>query len=321
MPVRSRPSLPIRRRPPCTSPLPFSNAPQRTRARSPGQGPRHLRRSATRSLIVATDRISAFDYVLGIGHPGQGQGPDAALGVLVRADARTSSRTTCSSTDVATIPGAACRARRRCCAAASMLVRKTDAVSDRVRGARLPVGLGLEGLLSRPARSAASRCPPACASPTGCPNPIFTPATKAETGHDINISEAEAGGARRRATRRHAARPDAGALRARRRARRVAAASSSPTRSSSSAGRDRHGEHHPDRRGADARLVALLAARPLRARRTAAELRQAVRARLPRSDSLEQAAAGARRCPTTSWRRRATSTSRRFAASPAGSSQ
>ena len=35
------------------------------------------------------------------------------------------------------------------------------------------------------------------------PEPIFTPATKAESGHDINISEADAGDAgRRRAARR-----------------------------------------------------------------------------------------------------------------------
>ena len=61
-----------------------------------------------------------------------------------------------------------------------------------MRGPRLSVGLGLEGLPGDRARSAASGCPPACASPTACREPIFTPATKAQTGHDINISEAEA---------------------------------------------------------------------------------------------------------------------------------
>ena len=32
------------------------------------------------------------------------------------------------------------------------------------------------------------RCRRACANPTGCPTPIFTPSTKATTGHDENIS-------------------------------------------------------------------------------------------------------------------------------------
>ena len=49
-----------------------------------------------------------------------------------------------------------------------------------------------------------------------------------------------------------------------------------------------------DRRGADARLLALLAARRLRAGPLAAQLRQAVRARLPRDAGLGQAAAGPR---------------------------
>ena len=54
------------------------------------------------------------------------------------------------------------------------------------------------------------------------PEPIFTPATKAESGHDVNISEAEAAavvGAELLARLQDA---DAGALRARRRARGVA---------------------------------------------------------------------------------------------------
>ena len=41
------------------------------------------------------------------------------------------------------------------------------------------------------------------------PEPIFTPATKAETGHDINISEEEAGAAGRRRSRRAAEAADA----------------------------------------------------------------------------------------------------------------
>ena len=53
------------------------------------------------------------------------------------------------------------------------------------------------------------------------PEPIFTPATKAATGHDINISEDEAGPDRRPRDHRDAAQYDAAALLARRGARRT----------------------------------------------------------------------------------------------------
>ena len=62
------------------------------------------------------------------------------------------------------------------------------AASRRVRGARLPRRLGLEGLPERRARSAASRCRPGCASRTGSSRRSSRPSTKAETGHDENIS-------------------------------------------------------------------------------------------------------------------------------------
>ena len=174
----------------------------------------------------------------------------------------------------------------------SMLVRKTNPVPDRVRRARIPVRVGLEGIPDSPARCAASRCQPGCASRIACPTPIFTPATKAESGHDINISEAEAGRSSARISIAASARADAGALRARRCARRVA-------------------RHHPGRHQvrvrphADTGDIILIdeVMTPDSSRywprdqyepgRRAAELRQAVRARLPRGDPLEQAAAGA----------------------------
>ena len=53
----------------------------------PRQGARRLR-GRRRLLIVATDRISAFDYVLGSGHSRQGPGAHPAVGVLVRPDGR-----------------------------------------------------------------------------------------------------------------------------------------------------------------------------------------------------------------------------------------
>ena len=61
-----------------------------------------------------------------------------------------------------------------------------------MRRPRVSVRVGLEGIPESRDRSAASRCRRAAESDR-LPTPIFTPATKEESGHDINISEAEAG--------------------------------------------------------------------------------------------------------------------------------
>ena len=79
-------------------------------------------------------------------HSRQGQGADAAVGVLVRADAATSCRTTCSTPTCATYPAGPAPARRHAARAARCSCARRRPVPDRVRGARLPVGLGLEGL-------------------------------------------------------------------------------------------------------------------------------------------------------------------------------
>ena len=68
------------------------------------------------------------------------------------------------------------------------------------------------------------------------------------------------------------------------------------------------GQADPDRRSADARFLAVLAGRPVPARQEPAELRQAIRARLPRNAGLEQDAARARAARRRSSRRRRRST-------------
>ena len=165
-----------------------------------------------------------------------------------------------------------------------------------MRGARLPVGIGLEGL---------PQTGPVCgiALPAGLresdrlPAPIFTPATKAQSGHDMNISEAKRGDARRAGGARRVLRDlTLRALRATARRTPSRAASSSPTRSSNSAcctGQPARERPHPDRRGADARLVALLAAGRLPPGGPQPSFdKQFVRDYLER-DPLEQAAARA----------------------------
>ncbi len=265
-------------------------------------------------LIVATDRISAFDYVLGSGIPDKGKVLNAALVVLVRPDrgrgaAITSSRwTPRGSRRPSTARGRAARAldaraphQVRCRSSASCAAiwwgragRSTGRTAS-VCGIRLPGGLREADRL---------------------PEPIFTPSTKAETGHDINISRGRGGTTGR--ARRWSARLKALVARGLPRSAPPTpnrAASSSPTRSSSSAcvERGRTAGRPAHRRGAHARLLALLAGGRVQAGRQPAELRQAVRARLPRADPLEQAAARARRCPTRWWRVRARNTSRRSA--------
>jgi phosphoribosylaminoimidazole-succinocarboxamide synthase len=140
-------------------------------------------------LIVATDRISAFDYVLGSGIPDKGK-------VLTQLSAFWFDRMDdlvphhVIATDVAKMPSAL-QPHRHMLKGRSMLCRRTRPIpiecvargylsgsgwkeyqqSGRVCGVKLPAGLRESDRL---------------------PEPIFTPATKAESGHDVNISEDEA---------------------------------------------------------------------------------------------------------------------------------
>jgi phosphoribosylaminoimidazole-succinocarboxamide synthase len=141
-------------------------------------------------LIVATDRLSAFDYVLGSGIPDKGK-------VLTQLSsfwfARTQHLVTnhLLATDVSAFPEEV-RANIDQLDGRSMLVRKT---------APVPIECVARGYLSgsgwKEYVADGSVCgialPPGLRESDRLPEPIFTPATKAESGHDINISEAEAG--------------------------------------------------------------------------------------------------------------------------------
>ena len=144
-------------------------------------------------LIVTTDRISAFDYVLGSGIPDKGK-------VLTQLSAFWFERMGdlvphhLIATDVARFPEAlrSHAAVGNVLEGRSMLVRRTEPV---------PVECVARGYLSGSGWKEYQQTGSVCgvALPTGLresdrlPEPIFTPATKAESGHDINISEAEAG--------------------------------------------------------------------------------------------------------------------------------
>jgi phosphoribosylaminoimidazole-succinocarboxamide synthase len=141
-------------------------------------------------LIVATDRISAFDYVLGSGIPDKGKVLTQlsafwfeGMGDLVPHHLL--------SIEVDEFPEAA-RRYADILRGRTMLARRTEPV---------PVECVARGYLSgsgwKEYQQSGSVCgiklPAGLRESDRLPEPIFTPATKAESGHDINISEAEAG--------------------------------------------------------------------------------------------------------------------------------
>jgi phosphoribosylaminoimidazole-succinocarboxamide synthase len=141
-------------------------------------------------LLVATDRISAFDYVLGSGIPDKGkvltqlsefwfeQTRDIVVNHLITSDVRQYP---------AELQGDAEMLVGR-----SMLVQKTNPI---------PIECVARGYLSgsgwKDYRATGTVCgvplPPGLQESARLPAPIFTPATKATSGHDINISQVEAG--------------------------------------------------------------------------------------------------------------------------------
>ena len=141
-------------------------------------------------LIVATDRISAFDYVLGSGIPDKGK-------VLNQLSAfwfdltREIVENHVQSTDPADYP-ASFRPFAEALRGRSMLVRKTEPI---------PIECVVRGYLAGSGwaeyRRAGSVCgirlPEGLREADRLPEPIFTPSTKADTGHDVNVSEEEAG--------------------------------------------------------------------------------------------------------------------------------
>ena len=253
-----------------------------------------------RLLIVATDRISAFDYVLGSGIPDKGK-------VLTQISAFWFERTAADRRQPPAVdrPRRPTRARRgapcELLRGRSMLVTRTEPLPIECVARGYLSGSGWKDYVAT-GEVCGIRLPEGLRESDRLPEPIFTPATKAQSGHDINISEEDAAelvGRRvldrvRELTLRLYAEGAAHAescgiivadtkfefgLRAGRRRRRPAG----------------RGSHHPDRRGADARLVALLAAGHLRTR--------AARSRASTSSSCATTSSGSagtssRRCPS-----------------------
>jgi phosphoribosylaminoimidazole-succinocarboxamide synthase len=138
-------------------------------------------------LIVATDRISAFDCIL----PTQIERKGEVLTALSRFWFERLSEITphhLVTTDVARMPEHV-RAHADLLRGRSMLVRRTEVfpVECVVRG--YLAGSGWKDYVAT-GEVCGHRLPEGLRESEELPAPIFTPATKAETGHDENISEA-----------------------------------------------------------------------------------------------------------------------------------
>ncbi len=140
-------------------------------------------------LIVATDRISAFDHVLGSGIPDKGR-------ILTQLSAFWFSRLAALtahhvlSTDLADFPAAA-RGASADLAGRSMLVRRTQPLPVECVARGYLEGSGWKDYQAT-GRVCGHRLPAGLRQCDRLPTPLFTPATKADTGHDENISEAQA---------------------------------------------------------------------------------------------------------------------------------
>jgi phosphoribosylaminoimidazole-succinocarboxamide synthase len=141
-------------------------------------------------VLVATDRISAFDYVLGSGIPDKGK-------VLTQLSAFWFSRTHSIvdnhvlSLDVAEYPEPL-RRHSATLSGRSMLVRKTNPVPIECVARGYLSGSGWKEYLAT-GQVCGIPLPAGLRESDRLPEPIFTPATKATSGHDINISEDDAG--------------------------------------------------------------------------------------------------------------------------------
>jgi phosphoribosylaminoimidazole-succinocarboxamide synthase len=141
-----------------------------------------------RLLIVATDRISAFDCVLPAPIPRKGQVLTAISRFWFDKLAHIVPHHLLE-TDVDAMP-APLRAHADTLRGRSMLVRRTEVFPVECVARGYLAGSGWKDY-QRSGAVCGHQLPPGLTESAQLPAPLFTPATKAETGHDENISEAE----------------------------------------------------------------------------------------------------------------------------------
>ncbi len=138
-----------------------------------------------RLLIVASDRISAFDYILATGIPDKGR-VLTQLSVFWFDLLKDVTPTHFLTADVAGYPEAAQRYRDQL-EGRSMLVKRAQMMDIECVARGYLSGSGWKEY-----RETGSVCgvalPPGLRESDRLPEPIFTPSTKAQSGHDENIS-------------------------------------------------------------------------------------------------------------------------------------
>jgi phosphoribosylaminoimidazole-succinocarboxamide synthase len=143
-----------------------------------------------RLLIVASDRISAFDYILGSGIPDKGK-------VLTQISSFWFDRLRpivpnhVVSTDPDAYPPEA-KPSAAMLRGRSMLVTKAEPLPIECVARGYLSGSGWKDYVAT-GEVCGVRLPRGLRESDRLPEPIFTPATKAQSGHDINISDAQAG--------------------------------------------------------------------------------------------------------------------------------
>jgi phosphoribosylaminoimidazole-succinocarboxamide synthase len=149
---------------------------------------RDLYEFGDRLLIVATDRISAFDHILGSGIPDKGR-ILTQLSAFWFARLKSIVPNHLLSTDPATFPPAArsiSALRGR-----SMLVARTTPLPIECVARGYLSGSGWKDYIAT-GEVCGIRLAKGLRESERLPHPIFTPATKAESGHDLNITKAQA---------------------------------------------------------------------------------------------------------------------------------
>jgi len=145
-------------------------------------------RLADTMLIVSTDRISAFDWILPTPIPGKGQVLTAISAFwfdwLARGERPVAHHLLTTDVDAMGLPGSVDRGPLR---GRSMLVRQAEVIPFEcvVRGWLAGSGLAE---YRRSGTVCGVSLPAGLTAGSPLPEPIFTPATKAASGHDENVS-------------------------------------------------------------------------------------------------------------------------------------
>jgi phosphoribosylaminoimidazole-succinocarboxamide synthase len=146
---------------------------------------RDIYAAGDRLLIVASDRISAFDYILATGIPDKGR-VLTQLSVFWFDLLKDVTPTHFLTADVAEYPEVA-RAYREQLEGRSMLVKRAQMMDIECVARGYLSGSGWKEYRET-GRVCGVALPPGLRESDRLPEPIFTPSTKAQSGHDENIS-------------------------------------------------------------------------------------------------------------------------------------